>query len=212
MAGRKLTRVISEQIANELRDEIVAGRVLPGKQLLVRDLANQFDVSHAPIRDAVRQLTHEGVLVSQANVGAKVASAPRGSVRETFIAIRQTIEKSALGLLFGRIEAAGRSAWNDILERSQRACASGDASAIAQLDFSWHRCLVELACECDLLTAWEMVAARVRLDVHNSSMQFADPMEIHRQQALIIEHCRSGDKNAAARALKDHIAWETSTS
>jgi len=59
MPKSRLTRGLRDQIAEELRRDIVTGRFAPGVQMVERQLAHRFGVSHAPIREALLLLAHE---------------------------------------------------------------------------------------------------------------------------------------------------------
>ncbi len=64
--SRKSDRIIrfnlSEQIAERLRDDIVHGRIPAGTRLVQDELCERFGTSRMPVRDALQQLTHEGML------------------------------------------------------------------------------------------------------------------------------------------------------
>jgi DNA-binding GntR family transcriptional regulator len=56
---------LSSQIAERLRDDIVRGRIAPGTHLVQDELCERFGTSRMPVRDALQQLTHEGLLEQQ---------------------------------------------------------------------------------------------------------------------------------------------------
>lgn len=66
IGGRLSDRVsrsnLSSQIADRLRDDIVHGRLAPGTRLVQDELCERFGTSRMPVRDALQQLTHEGLL------------------------------------------------------------------------------------------------------------------------------------------------------
>ena len=78
----QLTRTIREQVTNQIRDEVVAGKLPAGQPLREGHLAERFGVSRGPIRDAFLQLSQEGFLVYQANRGVTVRKPPEQGHRE----------------------------------------------------------------------------------------------------------------------------------
>ena len=56
---------LSNQVAERLRNDIVNHRILPGARLVQDELCQRYGTSRMPVRDALRQLTHEGILERQ---------------------------------------------------------------------------------------------------------------------------------------------------
>src|SRR5918995_2386789 len=67
-----------------LRDAIIRCELEPGERLIIDDLARRYEVSIIPVREALRLLQSEGLVVSVAHVGATVAPISRDSVLEVF--------------------------------------------------------------------------------------------------------------------------------
>ena len=67
------SRSLSEQVTNEIRRSILAGALPPGQSLSLRKLAEQLDVSFIPVRDALRVLEAEGLVVNPPGRSATVA-------------------------------------------------------------------------------------------------------------------------------------------
>src|ERR1700727_3375690 len=67
------SRSLSEQVTNEIRRSILAGALAPGQSLSLRRLAEQLDVSFIPVRDALRVLEAEGLVVNPPGRRATVA-------------------------------------------------------------------------------------------------------------------------------------------
>jgi len=93
-------RTIREQIAHRLRNEVLAGRFSQGEPLREAKLAKRFGVSRGPIRDALLQLTQEGLLTGQPNVGVKVSQSPSEAIRPLVVELRKQIEGYALAAIF----------------------------------------------------------------------------------------------------------------
>ncbi len=91
-AIRQLT--LSEQIRDMLRDRIIAGDLAPGEKLTEIDLAKRLDVSRGPLREAIMQLTQEGLLVKAPYKGLRVRSVSQIELRELY-SIRTALERFA---------------------------------------------------------------------------------------------------------------------
>ena len=78
------TLTVSEQIAAQLGDDIIKGKLSPGQPLNEQNLANEFEVSRGPIREAIRILEREGLATIFARRGATVTELTIDEVREIF--------------------------------------------------------------------------------------------------------------------------------
>src|SRR5439155_16554189 len=92
MDANGLVRGLRKQVAARLRDDILSGRLKPGEKLAETSLVKRFGVSRAPVREALVQLTQEGLLVGQANRGVRVTLPASNELQELFLPIRSMLE------------------------------------------------------------------------------------------------------------------------
>jgi DNA-binding GntR family transcriptional regulator len=81
----------NSDIEARLRDDIISGRIGFGDRLRIGELAGRYGVSHMPVREALRVLVGEGLIVSEQNRGARVRPVHAGFVEDLFD-IRTAIE------------------------------------------------------------------------------------------------------------------------
>ena len=98
-----VARTIREQVADRIRADVLSGRLTEGTSLREHALAKQYRVSRAPIRDALLQLTQEGLLVAKPNCGVRVA-AVKEETQELLVNMRRQIEIFALQKGFANID------------------------------------------------------------------------------------------------------------
>jgi len=103
----------TDLVAAMLREMIVAGQLGPGVPLRQRDLAAQFDVSATPIREALRRLEAEGLVVGDAHRGATVARPDQGAVADNY-RIRAALEPLAAEMATERIESGALDELDEI--------------------------------------------------------------------------------------------------
>jgi len=201
-----LVRGLREQIADRIRDDILAGRLNEGERLSETKLAGRFGVSRGPVREALVQLTHEGLLIAKPNCGVRVAPTAPDSIRGLVIPIRRTIETYALRLFFDNITKDDFRTWEVILRNLKVACEQKDIAAIAEQDIAFHRSILERAGQADLLAIWSTIVARVRSHFRRSYSRYKDLREIYAEHQAIVDTFRQGDREAAIQALESNIA------
>ncbi len=201
----KLARNLGNQIANTLRSEILSGRMPEGESLQESNLAARFGVSRGPVRDAILELTKEGILTARPSRGVAVASSAPDSIQTLVLPLRRTIECYALGLFFPTITAANFCTWDEILEDMRRACLAGDQALIVEQDIALHRSILEMSGQHDLLAIWSTIVARIRRYFIEGCRRFPDPMFHYSQHVSLIATFRERDLAKALRALESHI-------
>lgn len=79
-----LTQSLPEQIANQLSARIVSGAYAPGQRIMEQAVAAEFEVSRGPVREALRLLEKEGLVIILARRGAQVTNPTIEEVNEIF--------------------------------------------------------------------------------------------------------------------------------
>jgi len=197
---------LREQIVEQLRNDVLCGRLAEGEKLSESKLVERFGVSRTPIREALQQLMHEGLLEGRPNTGVKVAKRPPNALRELVIPIRRSVETFALRSYFSHIQDEDYAKWNAILAKLKGACEAGDFASIAEFDIELHRSIVQRAKQKDLEAIWMSLVARVRSHFWQTQRKnYTNPLEIYEEHAKIIESFRSSDVEEAVKALAENI-------
>jgi len=191
-ATRPLPRAtLSVQIAERIRDDILSGAHPPGTQLHEVELAVGFGVSRGPLREAMQRLVQEGLLRSAPHRGMFVPDLTEADLLDVFF-VRSTLEVAALRrVLAGDRRHAVSATLSAIADRMDRSMKAGDWATGGELDFEYHRTLVDAAGSERLSRTYATVQAETRLCLHRlmggyrSSAHLAD--EHHRLAGLIAD-------------------------
>jgi DNA-binding GntR family transcriptional regulator len=205
VATRALIRGLREQIVNQLRDDILAGRLEAGMRLSEVKLAERFGVSRGPVREALVQLTHEGMLTGRPNCGVVVAPSAPDSIRELIVPIRRTIETFALRQCFDSLNEEDFRAWDVIVQDLKEALQKKDFHASAEHDMAFHRYLLVRAGQPDLLAIWQTIVARIRRHFHQAHLHTKNPLSIYNEHRDILNAFRGADREAAVKILEENI-------
>jgi DNA-binding GntR family transcriptional regulator len=149
-------------IAERLRSAILAGAIAPGAPLVETTLATQFSVSRGPLREALRQLVEEGLLVTVPYTGTHVISLSVEDVREIY-SMRITLERFAFEHAWDKRDAAFR---RELIRRKDALTASIDSgddagSILAELEL--HGLVYEAGGHRLLQRTWQSLRGRLQL-------------------------------------------------
>ena len=200
--GKKLIRSLREQVADRLRQDVLAGELPPGAHLRETELAGRFGVSRGPVRDALLQLSQEGWLVLAPHCGATVANPAPEHMLPLIRAQRRLVERFALRRFIKDITTDDLAGWEDILEKMRAACEKEDYPAIVLQDIALHLSFIERAGQPELLDLWLPLVARMRFAY---AKYYHNAQEIYDEHRAIVDALRRGDLKATLKALETNI-------
>lgn len=131
----------SEIITRHLRDAIIAGHFAEDEPIRQDDIARQFNVSKIPVREALKRLEAEGLVMFQRNRGAMVTRMSESELAQMF-EVRMLLEDKALRLAIPNMT-------EETFARAERICqefvGENDVGRWAELNWELHACLYEPA-------------------------------------------------------------------
>lgn len=145
-----------------LRHLLISGEIGPGSRLIETELAEQFGVSRAPVREALRQLEDEGLVTSAPNRGKMVVRLTKKELRNSY-AVRAVLEGLAAKLAVENPSQHLSEQLRSILARMKAAAENGDASLMNDLDADFHRTIWEMSSNSVLSEALNRLLARIRI-------------------------------------------------
>jgi DNA-binding GntR family transcriptional regulator len=155
-------RTFRQHIAERLRAAILSGDIAPGSQLVETTLADQFSVSRGPLREALRQLIEEGLLVTVPYTGTHVISLSVQDVREIY-SMRITLERFAFEQAWPRRDAAFE---RELRRRNDALLVTIDAAddaASIQAELDLHGFVYEASGHQLLQRTWAGLRGRLQL-------------------------------------------------
>jgi DNA-binding GntR family transcriptional regulator len=206
MDGAGMTRKIgrqslTDQIVLELRRQIIAGHLPEGMPLRQEKLATELGVSRVPLREAIRQLEAEGLVVSELHKGTVVTTLSLEEIEELF-EIRMRVEtwlfEAAIPLMkesdFALAEAV-----------TEEAMTHGDVENWGELNWRFHEALYA--------PSEKKIALRLLRTVHDNANRYVNlklalstdvALELSDHRTLLTL-ARLGDIRRGVEALRNHI-------
>lgn len=194
-------RTMREQIADRIRNEVLSGRHEAGSSLREVSLAKQYGVSRAPVRDALLQLTQEGLLEAKPNCGVRVGTAPDEKIQPLIVQLRRKIESFALEIAFDQFTDKDFDELDATVEGLHKACQAEDMAGVVHFDMALHRYILEVAGQAELVALWLPIVSRMMLHYSRHN----DMMESYREHAEIVRAIRAKDRAAAFDTLLENI-------
>jgi DNA-binding GntR family transcriptional regulator len=139
----------SRAIYVALRERILSNDIAPGTRLVMREVANRYDASDIPVREALRMLERDGLVETAPYRGARVTTLTAKEVEETYF-IRSHLESIATGLAAERITESELAELDALMTRMRAAVDAEDGPAFSDLNREFHRTIVA-SCGNDML-------------------------------------------------------------
>lgn len=131
-----------EAVLERLRSAILGGELRPGEKLVELDLAERLGTSRGPIRQAIRELVREGIVVEFARRGHVVATPTARDLVEVY-GVREALEVAAVKLAAARVRDEDVQDLEGHLDAFERGTGDYLANTVHDLDF--HRALISLS-------------------------------------------------------------------
>ena len=198
---------LRDAVFETLREAILKGVLAPGQHLMEMQLAFQLGVSRTPVREAIRMLELEGLVVMIPRKGARVAAISEKSLVDV-LEVRRALEELSVRLACTRIERRDLEKLDLVNQKFIRACQTDDIVQIAQIDEHFHEIIYQAAGNAKLL----QLLSQMQNQMYRYRVEYIKMRE--RRQVLVEEHRKiihalaKKDGDAAAEAIHKHISHQ----
>jgi DNA-binding GntR family transcriptional regulator len=196
-------RVLREEIRDYLIEDILRGHLAPGDRIVEVRVARRFGVSHAPVREALRDLELLGFIVSLPFRGAVVRQNSSNELLELY-PIRAVLEGLAAREAASKITRSRLNQLRRLLVTMQDAATRGDTRAQVAADFRFHSDIVDASQNRMLKQIWEgmRLATTTFLTVLKSRRSMGEIADRHE---LVLEALEARNGDEAELAMRGHI-------
>ena len=195
---------LRDVVFNTLRRAILRGELVPGQRLMEIRLADQMGVSRTPVREAIRKLELEGLVVMVPRKGAEVAHISGKNLRDV-LEVRRALEELAGELACERMTAEDFKKLEQANHKFASVLDSDDITVLGQADEEFHG-LIYQATDNDRLV--QMVnhlreqMYRYRIEHLKNKSQRTILLQEHQD---IMRALAARDVEAVRRAIRTHI-------
>jgi DNA-binding GntR family transcriptional regulator len=207
-AGAERPSPRRERVLEALREAIVVGRYEDGDRLIEDRIARELSTSRGPVREALRQLEHEGLVVSYPYRGAVVQGVSDEEVHEVLIPIRLTLERFSFTKAVERMAEADYAELAKEVWLMREAAADGDLLRCVEADIRFHEFVLSCSGQPHTTQVWRSIAPRIRAYFFRYGRR-SDLGTIAVEHEQLLGALRSGDRKLMMKALERHIAVRT---
>lgn len=192
------------RVAALLREAIFDGSLRPGTPLVEQAIAEDLEISRAPVREAIRTLAEEGLVESIPYKGARVCRLTESDVKGVY---------SMRGLLEGfAVRQMLKYPIDEPLLELREACAvmrncaaQDDMIGLNAADERFHRTIIERAGHDLLLEMWTLISNRARHIMGLRNAQFEAPFEVVANHEEMVEALEANDLELALKLIEAHV-------
>ena len=201
---------LRDVVFNTLRKAILRGELKPGERLMEIQLANKLGVSRTPIREAIRKLELEGLVLMIPRKGAEVAQITEKNMQDV-LEVRKALEELSVQLACERITPEQVEEMKMAAEDFRKVLKSCDETKIAEADVKFHDIIFAATNNQRLIT----LLNNLREQMYRFRVEYLKQKECYPQ--LLEEHDKlialisGGEVEEACELMGCHIDNQAST-
>lgn len=200
------TKSLSDQVADSIVEGIAAGSLSPGQKIIEVALADRLQVSRVPVREALKILETQGIVVSRPHRGVRVVAFDKNKIAQIY-EVRLFLEKLAIRDACAKPESMARllDRLDTVMVRMEECLRRGDLLGVTQADMDFHREIC-LASENEIvIILWETLSRHMLI-------VFEQELKGDAERAHIVDHHRalrqaleSRDPGVLSSEIESHI-------
>jgi len=201
----RLYTTSADYVYQELRHRIITKQLKPGQRLPEVNIAVQMGVSRTPVREALRRLASEGLVLIIPNSGARLASPTRREMEDTY-AVREQLECISVAIAATRISERNLRRLEDAILEEEKAFEEKNLELYLEVNENFHRIIADASGNRVLAEFVENILART-----NAYVVFYDPFYDIVDNPSIAQHkaiaqaLKERDREKAVDLMREHL-------
>jgi DNA-binding GntR family transcriptional regulator len=193
------------QLLRALREAIIVGALKPGDRIVERDVAERTGISRGPVREAVRQLEQEGLVVSVPYRGTEVASVSQEEIEQILVPIRLVLERFAFRHALPLMSDKDFEELEKIVEALRHAARNDDLAGVVDGDVRFHELVFARANQPHCAQVWGTIVPRVRAYFYRDAAKHEPLEHLANGHDELLSAMRERDVAKLLPVLDEHI-------
>lgn len=197
-----------QHVVEILREAILSGDLAPGHKLKEAELSEQLGASRAPVREALRQLEHEGLIASIPYRGTTVLGVTQEEIEQVLVPIRITLERFAFQKAVPNLTEELIAELQNLVNEMRTAAQNRDFDRLAETDVRFHERVIEASGLHHCLQMWRTIQPRVRSYFRRDASTYTDPHQITQvadQHQQLLDTLVNGTLKQLDTTIEQHI-------
>lgn len=201
----RLYTTSADYVYQELRHRIITKQLKPGQRLPEVNIAVQMGVSRTPVREALRRLASEGLVLIIPNSGARLASPTRREMEDTY-AVREQLECISVAIAATRISERNLRRLEDAILEEEKAFEEKNLELYLEVNENFHRIIADASGNRVLAEFVENILARTNAYVvfYDPFYDIVDNPSISQHKA-IAQALKERDREKAVDLMREHL-------
>lgn len=197
-------RPLRKIVFTALRQAIMRGDLKPGDRLREAQIAEQMGVSRAPVREAIRDLESEGIVVSRTHRGAFVTELTGSDLWEIYT-LRAALESMAVEIVTQQASPGLLATLRESIAEMRAAVQEGDIDRLVALDIAFHETLCRRSNHTRLFDIWSSMISQIRACIGLTHTLYLPAEDIIRLHVELVEQVANKEAKAAGQTVARHI-------
>jgi DNA-binding GntR family transcriptional regulator len=194
-----------QQVVEVLRSAIIMGTYEPGERLIEATISTELGTSRGPVREALRQLENEGLVMSFPYRGAVVLGVSDDEVQEVLIPIRLTLERYSFSRALERMTEEDFAELGKQIWLMEQAAHANDLARHVEADLRFHEIVIAASGQTHTVQIWRTIWPRIRAYFYRygRARDLEQMVDEHRE---LLAALQSRDPKQVLSVLERHIA------
>lgn len=200
--------LLVEVAANQIREAIKSGQLAPGDRLIETKLASEMQIGRNAVREAIRYLEKEGLVMTTPFKGAQVAEFSDKDLEEVYT-LRMALEELAIRTLVKHLDDSKIETLESVLHDMERVAREGTVKDYIDADLRFHQTICELSEHRKLLEMWLTLVHQMRafIGLEDHFYEKDTPDKLWKSHIPVVEAIKARDSDLAVKYITDVITY-----
>jgi len=195
---------LRHQVYRLIKNKIKKGELKPSQRIYETKIAEQLSISRGPVREAIRDMVKEGILINIPRKGTFVATCTINDIEEIY-SLRAILEGLAIRKAINNLSEKDIKNLESLRDEIVKASENKNLSEMVEKDISFHKLICYASKHTRLIKIWNEMDYQIRSFLITANINLYYPEKVKRRHSEILEAIKSKEPDRAEKCIKNHI-------